>query len=165
MPAIVLGKSSTSTHDVDEPRKSKFMTTWCHGAAGIGLSRLDLLTTYGPDPEMEAEVKIAIKTTQATGFGLNHCLCHGDLGNLELLFNAAKAFDDSALKKEFRQTLAMILDGIERRGWLTGVPLGAETPGLMTGISGIGYQLLRFAVPDRVPSVLLLESPSRNGYA
>lgn len=157
------GKSNKK--DVDELRKSKFMTAWCHGAPGIGLSRLDLLTKYGPDPGVEAEVKIAIKTTQINGFGLNHCLCHGDLGNLELLLNASMAFDDPILAKEFRKTLAMILDGIERHGWLTGVPLGTETPGLMTGISGIGYQLLRFAVPDRVPSVLLLESPSRNGYA
>jgi lantibiotic modifying enzyme len=31
----------------------------------------------------------------------------------------------------------------------------------MVGLSGIGYQLLRLAEPDRVPSVLLLAPPSR----
>jgi lantibiotic modifying enzyme len=37
-------------------------------------------------------------------------------------------------------------------------PLGVESPGLMTGISGIGYALLRFVNPSRVPSILALES-------
>jgi lantibiotic modifying enzyme len=39
------------------------------------------------------------------------------------------------------------------------VPLGVETPGLMTGLAGIGYQLLRLAAPDIIPSVLVLEPP------
>jgi hypothetical protein len=45
-------------------------------------------------------------------------------------------------------------------GWVTGVPLGVETPGLMTGLAGIGYELLRLAAPERVPSVLLLAPPA-----
>ena len=32
-------------------------------------------------------------------------------------------------------------------GWICGNPLGVESPGLMTGISGIGYALLRLADP------------------
>jgi lantibiotic modifying enzyme len=34
-----------------------------------------------------------------------------------------------------------------------------ESPGLMTGLAGIGYGLLRVAAPARVPSVLTLEGP------
>jgi hypothetical protein len=40
--------------------------------------------------------------------------------------------------------------------------LAVETPGLMTGLAGIGYGLLRLAVPTRVPSVLVLEGPVRS---
>jgi lantibiotic modifying enzyme len=36
-----------------------------------------------------------------------------------------------------------------------------ETPGLMTGVAGIGYGLLRLAAPLRVPSVLALAPPVR----
>ena len=36
-------------------------------------------------------------------------------------------------------------------------------PGLMTGIAGIGYQLLRLAEPGRVPSVLTLAPPIAAG--
>jgi lantibiotic modifying enzyme len=35
-------------------------------------------------------------------------------------------------------------------------PRGAESPGLMTGLAGIGYAFLRLAEPERVPSVMSL---------
>ncbi len=38
--------------------------------------------------------------------------------------------------------------------WRCATPLAVETPGLMTGLAGIGYQLLRLADPASVPSVL-----------
>jgi lantibiotic modifying enzyme len=53
----------------------------------------------------------------------------------------------------------MLLESIEQQGWVTGIPQGVETPGLMVGIAGIGYALLRLAAPEQVPSVLLLEPP------
>jgi class II lanthipeptide synthase len=54
---------------------------------------------------------------------------------------------------------AIILESIDRDGWRCANPLGVESPGLMTGLAGIGYELLRVAEPKRVPSVLLLEPP------
>jgi lantibiotic modifying enzyme len=43
--------------------------------------------------------------------------------------------------------------------WICANPLGVESPGLMTGLAGIGYAFLRFADPARVPSVLALDGP------
>ena len=40
---------------------------------------------------------------------------------------------------------AVTLESIRRDGWICGVPSGVETPGLMTGLAGIGYGLLRLA--------------------
>src|SRR6185437_3880694 len=65
------------------------MLTWCHGAPGIGMARLASLP-YSDDPAMRAEIALAIEITLAKGFGANHSLCHGDLGNLELLLSAAQ---------------------------------------------------------------------------
>jgi lantibiotic modifying enzyme len=36
-----------------------------------------------------------------------------------------------------------------------------ETPGFMVGLAGIGYQLLRLAEPENVPSALVLAPPTR----
>ena len=37
--------------------------------------------------------------------------------------------------------------------------MNLQPPGLMTGIAGIGYELLRLAEPARLPSALTLDSP------
>jgi lantibiotic modifying enzyme len=37
--------------------------------------------------------------------------------------------------------------------------LRGRVPGMMTGLAGIGYGLLRLAEPERVPSVPVLEPP------
>jgi type 2 lantibiotic biosynthesis protein LanM len=134
------------------------MTAWCHGAPGIGLARLRSLP-YLDNMLTRAEINVAIKTTLEQGFGFNHSLCHGDLGNLELLLQASLILNDTQCKTEVNRLAVIILKSIEQHGWLCGVPLGVETPGLMTGLAGIGYGLLRLAEPQRVPSVLVLEPP------
>jgi type 2 lantibiotic biosynthesis protein LanM len=139
-------------------RQHVCQTAWCHGAPGIGLARLRSLP-YLNDREICSEIEIALQTTLKDGFGGNHSLCHGDLGNLELLLVASLVLDDSQWQNQVERFTSIILESIERNGWLCGVPLGLETPGLMTGIAGIGYQLLRLADPNLVPSVLLLEAP------
>ena len=135
------------------------MTAWCHGAPGIGLARLRSLA-YLDDEEIRGEIEAALKVTLESGFGSNHSLCHGDLGNLELLLQASLTLKDSYWKTQLDYFSAIILESIKEHGWLCGVPLGVETPGLMTGLAGIGYQLLRVAEPEKVPSVLVLE-PSK----
>jgi lantibiotic modifying enzyme len=111
---------------------------------------------------MEEEIDVALRTTLDLGFGMNHSLCHGDLGNLELLLLAGREQGRADARGQCAQTSAKVIGSIERQGWCTGLPLGAETPGLMVGLAGIGYQLLRLARPDRVPSVLLLDPPIPN---
>jgi lantibiotic modifying enzyme len=138
-----------------------FMTAWCHGAAGIGLGRLRTLP-HLDDAEIRAEIDTALKTTLAQGFGMNHSLCHGDLGNLELLLQASVILDDPQWHSQVNRLAAIILESINKYGWLCGVPLGVETPGLMAGLAGIGYGLLRLAQPARVPGVLVLEPPLLN---
>ncbi len=138
----------------------RMMCTWCHGAPGIGFARAGLLAlgveNHGA---LARDLALAARTTEREGFGLNHSLCHGDLGNVELLAVAARTLGDDALDAAHRARLAQIADSVDRLGWSCGVPLGVESPGLFTGIAGIGYAWLRAALPDDVPSLLLLEPP------
>jgi lantibiotic modifying enzyme len=57
------------------------------------------------------------------------------------------------------QIFSHLLTSIDQDGWIMGVPLNIETPGLMTGLAGIGYELLRFVELKCVPSLLLLRPP------
>jgi type 2 lantibiotic biosynthesis protein LanM len=138
--------------------KHSCMTAWCHGAPGIGLARL-LCLPHLSDRKILSEIDTALKTTIAHGFGSNHSLCHGDLGNLELLLQASLTLNDPQWKTQVYRHAAVILASINQHGWLCGVPLGVETPGLMTGLAGIGYELLRLAAPESIPSVLGIEPP------
>ena len=81
------------------------------------------------------------------------------MGNIDALLVAAQMLRDPHYEEQIRRIVPMLLDSIDRQGWMTGVPQGIETPGLMTGLSGTGYELLRLAAPNRVPSILALESP------
>lgn len=141
--------------DADGPR---YTSAWCHGAPGIGLARLDLLRRF-PDETMQDEVAVACDTTMRTGFGLNHSLCHGDLGNVELLTRAATTRVFRDLHPRVEAIVEGIVTDIESEGPRCGIPLHVESPGLMTGLAGIGFGLLRIADPEMVPCVLLLEPP------
>jgi type 2 lantibiotic biosynthesis protein LanM len=145
--------------DQDLPPRLNCM--WCHGAAGVGFARAALLdANVFDDGELGAirdELAIAAATTERSGFGMNHCLCHGDLGNVELLGIAADRLGQQSLAESYEARLGQIADSIDRIGYSSGVPLGIENPGLFTGLAGIGHGWLRAAAPDRVGSVLLIE--------
>jgi type 2 lantibiotic biosynthesis protein LanM len=149
-----------ATLQADNNNQHTCMTAWCHGAPGIGLARLRCLQ-HLDDTEIRSEIDAALKTTLAHGFGGNHSLCHGDLGNLELLLQASEILDEPQWRHQVNRLAAIILESINQHGWLCGIPLGVESPGLMTGLAGIGYELLRLAEPKLVPSVLVLEPPKR----
>ena len=136
----------------------RFGLAWCHGAPGIGLARLAVLP-YLNTPEVREEVEAALKSTAKGGFGDNHSLCHGDLGNLDVLIQAGYQLNDPFWQAEQARIGTAILNSTKPYGWLCSTPLGIETPGFMVGLAGIGYGFLRLADPAKVPSVLSLEPP------
>nr|XP_061796854.1 lacticin 481/lactococcin biosynthesis protein LcnDR2-like [Nerophis lumbriciformis] len=131
-----------------------FMVAWCHGAPGIGLSRL--LPSDLSDPKTHEELEVAVQTTLAAGFGGNHCLCHGDLGNLDFLLETALHSGDAALKRRAYRIAGGLLKSRRETDYRCGLGLGFEPAGLMVGLAGIGYEWLRLAAPLEVPSCLLL---------
>ncbi|MCG8456840.1 MAG: type 2 lantipeptide synthetase LanM family protein, partial [Holophagales bacterium] len=146
-----------------------YFHAWCHGAPGIGLSRLDLLRTWRGDnlgrAARLAEIRAAIRSTRRHGFGHNHSLCHGDLGNVELLARAVRELDPTELEipdleAAVRSRSSSLLESFETDGYRCGIHSRVDLPGLLTGLAGIGYGLLQLARPETVPSVLLLETPA-----
>ena len=144
-----------------ELNESQNMIAWCHGAPGIGLSRLYAAQSLN-DSEIGREIDIALETTVQKGFGGAHCLCHGDVGNLELLIEAGGLPGYEQWRAVAMRRAGWLLNVARRHGWLCSTPKGVETPGLMLGLAGIGYGLLRLADPNFVPSILTLQPPRRN---
>jgi len=135
------------------------MVAWCYGAPGILLSRLVTRHFLRPQ-EAEADIARAIVTTRRQGFGWNHSLCHGDLGNLDCLLTAARARADAELLFDVRRIAGAVCAHIGRTGFLCGLraPDRQRTFGLMTGVAGVGYAMLRL-LDAGTPNVLGLEPP------
>jgi type 2 lantibiotic biosynthesis protein LanM len=135
------------------------LSTWCNGAAGIGLSRCLAFWSEGNDQpdaaRMMDDIGFALRSSRASGLGNSHCLCHGDLGTMEL-YMAASRLDGMADESKYGQQIA----GMVARQVLIGDPAcgvapGVSVPGLMTGQAGIGFGLLRSLDFD-MPNVLAL---------
>ena len=137
----------------DEPHPQ---ATWCHGAPGIGLARA-AMRAHISDSMLDDDLEVALRTTVAVGFDEQQCLCHGSLGNLELLVVASER-GVADLRADIAAHVDRVLGELRECGWRCGVPLGVETPGLLTGVAGIGYALLRRVDPS-VPSVLTMQPP------
>ncbi len=135
-----------------------FMAMWCHGAAGIALGRLRSLR-YMDGPGVRAELATALETTWRSGFGGNHCLCHGDVGNLETLHVAGEVLGEPRWTRAALQRASYVLRQAREGGWRCGLPRGGESHGMLMGLAGIGHGLLRLSSPAQVPSVLVLEPP------
>jgi type 2 lantibiotic biosynthesis protein LanM len=142
----------------EPPPESTVAMAWCYGAPGIGISRLQALPhVRGEEREsLRREIEQAVRRTLERGPGQNHCLCHGDLGNLDFLLQARRPFPSQELAASSQRFLEIVLASLDHDGWLCGTRGSIESAGLMNGFAGIGYGLLRLAAPDRVPSVLTL---------
>ncbi|HYI01516.1 type 2 lanthipeptide synthetase LanM family protein, partial [Hyalangium sp.] len=137
---------------------TRSMVMWCHGAPGIALGRA-LSLRHLDGPEIRAELSTALETTLRAGFGANHCLCHGDVGALEVLHVAGKLLHEPRWTQAAMQHAAVVLRQGREGGWRCGLPRGSESPGMLMGLAGIGHGLLRLSAPEHVPSILSLEPP------
>lgn len=132
--------------------------SWGHGAPGIGLARLALIRAGIDTPQIRRELDIAVQTTLTQGFDGGHSLLAGSFGNLELLLCHAHWCGDDGLHRSIagvsERLHKQVATGDVRLSALLQYPLG-----LMPGITGVGYQCLRLADPDKVPSVLCGAGP------
>lgn len=137
--------------------KEEIAFGWCHGAPGILLSKC-LLKSFGfHDNKLDDEIEHAIQTTKNNGFGNNPSLCHGDLGNLEILYIASKVLKDEKLQEECMHVFDDIFEKVIAKRWNGQSYRGIESFSLMVGLAGFGYSLLKFYKPDSIPSILCLE--------
>jgi lantibiotic modifying enzyme len=125
---------------------------WCHGSVGIGLAHLNLDSnlTHASTRKL---VRRAAAATWRLGMGLNHCVCHGDLGAWELLHHAI-ATGEAPKELSATYLLDIILTSLEQGGPSFGMGRSAFTPGLLPGVGGVAYQLLRAHPEHDLPSIL-----------
>ncbi|NPD28201.1 lanthionine synthetase LanC family protein [Corallococcus exiguus] len=141
-----------------------YPVAWCHGAPGIGISRLRMTPLLPDDAGLDSELAAALATTLAAaaaplvpGAG-DFSLCHGMGGHIDFLLLLAEHRRRPELRAVAEQLGQRGLDVHQRSGlpWPCGVPGGGETPSLMLGTAGIGYLYLRLHDTRATPSVLMV---------
>ncbi len=141
-----------------------FMMAWCHGAPGIGLSRLGLLPWHDSE-ELRADLDESIRATRRTGILSTDHLCCGNAGLVETLLAAGEELGRPDLIAEARARAAVFVHRSVSRGAFRFRVSGAEEadlePSFFRGLSGLGYTLLRVASPGNLPSVLLFADTPR----
>ncbi|MBD2387090.1 type 2 lanthipeptide synthetase LanM family protein [Cylindrospermum sp. FACHB-282] len=134
-----------------------FRVSFSQGAPGIALGRLGGLSIRNNE-QMDKDIEIALETTQRYILGDVDNLCWGNFGRLETLLVAAKRLDRLELLEFVQGVARHITNQAKVRGtFIFSSNFKAYDPGFFHGSTGIGYQLLRIAYPDLLPSILLWE--------
>jgi len=146
--------------DLRNNQKDSSPFSWCHGAPGIALSRLYSMELY-PDPKKRKEAALGLKATQEHLVGGVDHLCCGTFGRIAILWDAGILLKDKKLQEIALKETAVKLDEYIKKGTFTlfyGLPEKVESPSFMTGLSGIGYFLLRLTQKGKtLPEVLIME--------
>lgn len=130
-----------------------FQTAWCHGAPGIGLTRLRAMSIDAGnasryEPQVHAAAKVARDAIAAKFLEprADATFCHGIAGLSEILWTLGDGLHEEGYRAAARATA---LELIRRYGaavdYPTAAPLGAASPSLAIGHAGIGLHFLRIA--------------------
>lgn len=121
---------------------------WCAGGAGATLARLSA--------GVPTDLDTYLRTAKERPVLADMSLCHGELGAVEPLLWLTER-DHPATEAVRKRRAGLMLAAVQQYGPHCGTPRAVTSPGLLTGLAGIGYGLLRLGFSGQVPSVLLLE--------
>jgi len=149
------------------PAPPTYGMAWCHGAPGIGLSRIRAFELTKDDACLQEAIAasnttaryLAMPQTAQAGYSL----CHGCAGNADFLLEAARVLSNNSYREVAEQAGRQGIAWFEatRTPWPCGVLGGSETPNLLLGTAGIGLFYLRLADSARVAPVLMVGPGSK----
>ena len=145
-------------------RPGMAMHGYCSGAPGVGLAMLVCLEGGGKTGSGEWRRKAEENLERAAAACLrpqllfrDH-LCCGNSAAVDFLLEAGRWLDCPELKEAAEGLLARMKVRRTKRGNYTFTPpsfMQAFDPSLFYGVSGVGYEMLRLAEPERIESLLV----------
>ncbi|MGG4455845.1 type 2 lanthipeptide synthetase LanM family protein [Brevibacillus porteri] len=153
--------------DLRSTDRHEYADFWCHGAPGIALARAEIMRHLEAMNLLHAlewefvtqDYKNALQTLLNRGKTYNSfCLCHGILGNADILLHVSKLMNDPTLVDIANEWALQANVDYESYKSSDHLIARLECDGLMTGTAGMGYEYLRL-LDNRVPSILAFELP------
>jgi type 2 lantibiotic biosynthesis protein LanM len=139
--------------------------TWCNGAPGVALGRLDTLDLLD-EPVIREEIQRGLAATRSLPLNPTDHLCCGTMGRVEVLLQAHRISGGGGLLEAARDLASRVLARGGAGARFATVPAGGHSlfdPTLFRGDAGVGFTLLRLAAPEALPCLLLLQPPRRPG--
>jgi lantibiotic biosynthesis protein len=152
--------------DAKNPQNKSVFTyaiAWCHGAPGIGLSRIrayDIIKDSKYLLDSQAALKTSAEVLEEIIGGkepFDFSLCHGLSGICETLLYASQVFKDSTYKSLAERVGLYGINKYESgSSWPCGINKAGETPTLMLGLAGIGYFYLQLIDSIKISNPLMV---------
>ena len=132
------------------------LNAWCNGSAGIALARLYLRELDSATITEELEIALA-SVYEASPAPLDS-ICCGNFGRIDIAFEASRTLEREHLQQFARQFALTAVESAARRATAYHInSSNKNSPEFFTGLSGIGYSLLRMVGKSNLPCVLALE--------
>ena len=133
--------------DFGQGDKPRFVSSWCGGAAGVGLGLLETGRILGFDFSRDARRAAAATLRYEDEPAVDH-LCCGEAGAALFLSRAARALGDEDLSRQARRKIARVVSRVGRGALRLGFDAILPNPGFFQGQAGIGYAAARFLLDD-----------------
>jgi lantibiotic modifying enzyme len=137
-----------------------FGDAWCHGSAGILLSRISA-ARFSSSQGLQDDIKLALAAVTSAATRMlrmieSDCgLCHGVAGLMTILKVAATYSGKQAALVAADELASHLIRVRRRMGcWPTTLSKVENTPQLMTGVAGVGHGLLQAYALSTLPFVL-----------
>ncbi len=134
------------------------MHAWCHGAPGVGFSRMRASELFGHDIDKEHWQQAIDGTLKSFVFANDstHTLCHGNGGNATLITSSALLQSNRSLVEPSLHVADQLMKQYDKLGYFVcGFPMlkDKEDTSLFMGNAGIGYFLLHLLYPNSVNNI------------
>ncbi|MBP1042460.1 type 2 lantipeptide synthetase LanM family protein [Vagococcus sp. BWB3-3] len=136
-------------------QKNDYSAYWCHGATGQALARMMWLSMDNQDKFLKEQQRIQLidELNELIDIVLwegmtenNFCLCHGIAGNIMIanFYQVNFEKENKVLQAKIAKNTYSICKYGLTEGWICGLGSEFYSYGMMTGISGILYALIRY---------------------
>ncbi|ADL50645.1 type 2 lanthipeptide synthetase LanM family protein [Clostridium cellulovorans] len=155
----ILALCEEQIHNLKAPKlldTSKDILSWSNGIVGLGIGALGC-KKYTEDSRLDNYINLTIDAIKDYSFD-EMSLSNGLAGELDFLASLSLIKDDPLIKEMILMKRNQMLDFYKRNGvFLIDELIQFRNYGLFSGLSGIGYSMLRTLFPDKIPSVLTLD--------
>ncbi|MFH1648400.1 MAG: type 2 lanthipeptide synthetase LanM [Patescibacteria group bacterium] len=158
--SFIYSEKENNWPDLRDSKINLNAVSWCHGAVGVGFSRLGILLRGFSTEEIKIDVERALLKTLESGIKGVDQLCCGNFGKIDFLITAGLILDRPKLVVQAEKLASDILSlaGSNMNFMYYPNLTSRELDiGMWQGASGIGYELLRILNPSEFSSMLLWE--------